>query len=179
LTVAAPPAAPAARYAAAALLRDGTSVRIRAIQRGDKAALGRHFAALGPDSRYFRFFGMKKALTDEELRYFTEPDFRRHVGLVAVRLQHGREEIVGVARYTPCQEAPDDAARAEFAVAVADAWQGRGIGTVLLEHLAQVALAHGITEFEADVLGHNTRMVAMLRATGFDLHLTSRCGVFR
>jgi len=171
--------APAARYAAPALLRDGTSVRIRAIRPGDKAALSRHFAALGPESRYFRFFGMKKALTDEELRYFTEPDFQRHVGLVALRLDHGREEIVAVARYTPSQEAPDDPRKAEFAVAVADAWQGRGLGTALLEHLAHVALANGVTEFEADVLGHNTRMVTMLRATGFALQLTNRGGIFR
>jgi acetyltransferase len=75
---------------------------------------------------------MKKELSPDEVRYFTEPDFRRHVGLVALRLEHGREEIVGVARYTPCQASPGDARKAEFAVAVADAWQGRGVGTALL-----------------------------------------------
>jgi acetyl coenzyme A synthetase (ADP forming)-like protein len=169
----------AAGYSAPALLRDGTSVLIRAIRPGDRASLLRHFAALGPESRYFRFFGMKKELTEEELRYFTEPDFERHVGLVAVRLEGASAEILGVARYTPAQDAPDDPHQAEFAVAVADTWQGRGVGTALLEHLAQVALANGVTEFEADVMGQNTRMVAMLRATGFALQLTSGGGIFR
>jgi acetyl coenzyme A synthetase (ADP forming)-like protein len=172
-------APPAAGYTAPALMRDGTSILVRAIRPGDKPALLRHFAALGPDSRYFRFFGFKKELSDEEARYFTEPDFVRHVGLVAVRIEHGREDILAVARYTPTVDAPADPTKAEFAVAVADAWQGRGLGTLLLEHLAHVALAAGVTEFEADVLGANTRMVAMLRATGFALQLNSRGGVFR
>jgi acetyl coenzyme A synthetase (ADP forming)-like protein len=158
---------------------DGTSIVVRAIRPGDKPALLRHFAALGPESRYFRFFGVKKELSPRELNYYTEPDFVRHVGLVAVRLEHGREEILAVARYTPTTNAPEDPTQAEFAVAVADAWQGRGLGTLLLEHLARVALAAGVTEFEADVLGGNTRMVAMLRATGFALQQTSRGGVFR
>jgi acetyl coenzyme A synthetase (ADP forming)-like protein len=172
-------AGPAARYAAPALLRDGSSVLIRAIRPDDKESLRRHFSALGPESRYFRFFTFKNALTDEELRYFTEPDFRRHVGLVAVRLEHGQEQILGVARYTPSQGVPDDPRRSEFAVAVADSWQGRGLGTTLLEHLAKVAVRNGVREFEGDVLGHNTRMVDMLKATGFALQRTNRGGIFR
>ena len=160
-------AAPAAsRYAAAALLRDGSSISIRAIRPDDKERLQRHFAALGSESRYFRFFGFKKALSEQELRFFTEPDFVGHVGLVGLRLLHGDEEIVGVARYTPCGEKAAAPHRAEFAVAVADAWQGRGVGTALLEHLVQVALAGGITELRGDVLGGNTRMRDMLRGLG-------------
>jgi acetate---CoA ligase (ADP-forming) len=166
-------AAPAAaRYAAPALLRDGSSISIRAIRPDDKERLQRHFAALGRESRYFRFFGFKKELSEQELRFFTEPDFVGHVGLVAVRLLHGEEEIVGVARYTPCEEGKAAPHRAEFAVAVADAWQGRGVGTALLEHLVQVGMAGGITELCGDVLGGNTRMCDMLRGLGCTLHGT-------
>ena len=70
-------------YSANAILRDGTPVRIRAIRPGDKQRLALHFEGLSNDSRYHRFFGVKNRLTSNELRYFTEPDFMRHVALVA------------------------------------------------------------------------------------------------
>ena len=65
------------------------------------------------------------------------------------------------------RDAPDGSPRAEFAVAVADADQGQGVGTLLLEHLARIALRNGITAFEADVLGDNRRMFELLAASGF------------
>jgi len=65
------------------ILRDGTPIRIRAIRSDDKQLLARHFDGLGSDSRNNRFFGIRNELTENELRYFTEPDFFRHVALVA------------------------------------------------------------------------------------------------
>jgi GNAT superfamily N-acetyltransferase len=163
------------RYAADALLRDGRSVQIRAIRPDDKERLREHFRSLGRQSVYNRFFSCKADLTDEELRYFTELDLDRHVGLFAVRQQEGREEILGVARYVVLEE--EGPRRAEMAVAVSDEHQGRGIGTALLEHLARIALAHGIQEVEADILEGNDRMLRMLRHTGLPTRTSRGDGV--
>src|SRR5262249_51522917 len=111
-------------YASDALLRDGSSIHLRAIRPADKERLQAHFAHLGLESVRFRFLGMKKELTPGELAYFTELDFSRHVGLAATRGVGAEEEFIGVGRYI-CGE--DDARTAEFALAVVDGWQGRGV----------------------------------------------------
>src|SRR6185369_4952726 len=103
-----------------------------------------HFSRLSQRSVYFRFFGVKKKLTDDELRQFTELDFQHNVGLVATLQRDGGEEIIGVGRYARLDAAPGGPVRAEVAFAVADEHQGRGIGTVLLEHLAEIARPKGI-----------------------------------
>jgi len=162
------------RYAADALLRDGSSIHIRAIRADDKDRLQRHFHALGFDSVRFRFLGAKKDLTPQELRYFTELDFARHVGLVALRRHDGAEEFIGVGRYI-CAE--DDQRRAEFALAVVDAWQGRGVGTLLMEHLARIAAAEGVERFEAEILATNRKMFDVVIALGFRVDESSRAGV--
>ena len=106
---------------------------------------------------YFRFFGAKKRLSEQELAYFTDLDFVQRVALVATLRVGGDEQIIGVGRYAVLDGGPPR--RAEVAFAVADEHQGRGIGTVLLEHLVAIARRHEIVEFEADVLGENNRML--------------------
>jgi len=162
------------RYAADALLRDGGSIHVRAIRADDKARLQAHFHGLGFDSVRFRFLGGKKDLTPADLRYFTELDFSRHVGLVALRRQDGEEEFIGVGRYI---RAEDDPRRAEFALAVVDAWQGRGVGTLLMEHLARIAAADGVERFEAEILATNRKMFDVVVALGFRVDESSRAGV--
>ncbi len=73
----------AASYAAGEVMRDGRPIRIRAIRPDDKQRLLEHFAHLSPRSVYYRFFGLKRSLDDQDLRRFTELDFVNHVGLVA------------------------------------------------------------------------------------------------
>lgn len=164
-------------YATDALLRDGLSVHIRAIQPSDKGRLVAFFHSLSSRSIYFRFFQTKTLLTDQELTYFTEVDFVRHVGIVATLWDQGEEQIIAVARYcSPASQSPPT--RAEVAFAVGDAYQGRGLGTLLLEHLASIARSHGITEFEADVLGENNRMLQVFAASGFDVKRSIESGVF-
>lgn len=160
-------------YQADNILRDGTSIHIRAIGPDDKQRLVVHFQRLGKQSVYFRFFGAKKRLTDEELKRLTEPDFVNHVGLVATLREGDEEHIIGVGRYLRY----DAAHRAEVAFAVADKHQGRGIGMLLLEHLAPIARAHGITEFEADVLGENNRMLQVFAKSGFVVERSVAGGV--
>ncbi|HSP98825.1 MAG TPA: GNAT family N-acetyltransferase, partial [Candidatus Dormibacteraeota bacterium] len=168
----------AAGFAADRVLRDGGSIHIRAIRADDKARLLDHFARLSAQSVYFRFFRVKKRLTDDELRQFTELDFRRQVGLVATLRSDGDEQIIAVGRYAELDVAPGQPRRAEVAFAVADDHQRRGIAAVLLEHLAEVARAHGIEEFEADVLGENNGMLAVFLRSGFRVTRALEHGVF-
>src|SRR6185503_8617451 len=120
----------------------------------------------------------KARLTDEELHRFTELDFVKHVGLAATLSEGGLERFIGVARSAVSSSSRADPHRAEAAFAVADEHQGRGIATVLLEELARIAVANGITEFEADVLGENNRMLGVFGASGFQVKRSVDSGVF-
>ena len=142
-------------YATEALLRDGGSISIRSIRPDDKQRLLALFARLSSRSVYWRFFQTKQRLSEEELHYFTELDFVRNVALVATRREGDEEHIIGVGRYFGLDADGQPPTRAEVAFTVADVHQGRGIGTLLLEHLAALARTHGITTFEAYVLGDN------------------------
>ncbi len=161
-----------------AVLRDGGSIRLRAIRPDDKPRLVDHFQHLSARSVYFRFFGSKLRLTDSELRRFTELDFLNHVALVATLLEDGEERIIGVARYIAMPTKQGEPSRAEVAFAIADAHQGRGIATLLLEQLARFARAGGIDEFEANVLGENNRMLEVFGASGFEVRRSIDGGVF-
>ncbi|MGH3054146.1 MAG: GNAT family N-acetyltransferase, partial [Gaiellaceae bacterium] len=102
-------------------------------------------------------------------------DFTRNAALVATLGQGDDEKFIGVGRYAVLD---DGATRAEIAFAVADDFQGRGVGTLLLEHLAPIARANGITEFEADVLGENNRMLEVFAQSGFVVKRSIEDGVF-
>jgi GNAT superfamily N-acetyltransferase len=162
-------------YHAEAVLRNGETLVIRAIHPDDKDRLHEHFLSLGQESVYNRFFGPKLDLTAAELRQLTELDFDHHVGLFAVRRREGREEVLGVARYVVIEGTSPR--RAEMAVAVSDACQNLGVGTVLLEHLARIAVSRGVRAFEADVLGANNRMMHMIRRSGLPMDCSRNGGV--
>ncbi|HYD47257.1 MAG TPA: GNAT family N-acetyltransferase [Terriglobales bacterium] len=164
----------ARQYAADELLRDGSSIHIRAIAPDDKQRLQEHFNKLSSRSVYFRFFGIKTHLSDAEVQKFTEPDFRDHVGLIATLRREDGEHILGVGRYFRSAAHPE---RAEVAFAVLDELQGRGIGTILLNHLGRIARASGVSEFEADVLGENNRMLRVFASSGFQVKRSLAGGV--
>src|ERR1700732_4274632 len=117
-----------AQYSEIEILRDGSSIRIRAIQPGDKDRLLRHFESLSPRSIYLRFFGFKRALTPADLVRFTEIDFVQHVALVASLGEGEEERFIGVGRYLRIPRT----VQAEVAFAVLDEYHRRGIGTLLL-----------------------------------------------
>jgi len=166
-------------YAATGLLRDGTSVLVRAIRPTDRELLARHFAGLSPETIYYRFFRAKKRLTDEELTQLTDLDFVHKAALLVTELQDGEEErIIGVGRYAVTNVDSGPPWRAEVAFTVSDAWQGRGVGSLLLDHLARIARANGIVEFEADVLGSNNRMLRVFQKSGFGVTRSLEGGVF-
>src|SRR6266481_6776786 len=160
-------------YAVDAELRDGSSIRIRAIGAKDQERLHEHFRGLSQQSIYFRFMGFKRDLSALDLKQLTELDFNDHVGLAATLTENGRERFIGVGRYIRGK----DPRRAEVAFAVLDKYQGQGIGTILLEHLGQIARASGVTELEATVLGDNRQMLEVLTHSGFKIRRELDSGV--
>ncbi len=160
-------------YGAAETLSDGTIIHIRPIRPDDKQRLLKHFSGLSERARYLRFLGPKRHLNGQELARFTELDFDRQVGLAGTLQERGEERFIGVGRYIRV----DDTAKAEIALAVLDGFQGLGIGPMLLHHLAHMARFKGITEFVADVLGDNDRMLAVLRRSGCIIHHVNDEGV--
>jgi len=165
-------------YTDQTLLRDGESVTIRAIRPDDKPRLTDLFRRLSPRSVHLRFFGAKRELTSKDLSRFTELDFEHAVGLAAVHLDGAEERFLGVGQYVEVPAPGEDVRRAEVAFMVADDQQGRGIGTLLLTHLAELARAAGIQEFEAEVLGENNKMLGMFARSGFVCRRALESGVF-
>jgi acetyl coenzyme A synthetase (ADP forming)-like protein len=141
------------------LLTDGTTAHLRDITPDDAEALVAFHQGLSPESVILRFFGPHPHLSAQEVAHFTRVDGVDRVGLVAERAG----KLLAVARY----DRPPGHDEAEVAFVVADAVQGRGLGTLLLEHLAVAARAQGIRRFAADTLADNHRMLAVLRGAGF------------
>jgi GNAT superfamily N-acetyltransferase len=165
----------AVNYSALEVLRDGTAMRIRAIRPDDKQRLLQHFNGLSAQSIYYRFFGIKRSLTEDDLARLTELDFVNHVGLAATVQAGDDERFIAVGRYIRTQ----DPHRAEVAFAVLDEYQGHGIGTLLLKHLARIAQRNGISEFGADVLASNHQMLEVFANSGFSFHHSYESGVVR
>ena len=167
------------QYAVDELLRDGGSIHIRAIRPDDKERLVAFHGRLSEESIYFRFFSFKRTLSEQDLRYFTELDFEHRVALVATLREAANERIVGVGRYTVINQDEGPPYRAEVAFVVEDAQQGRGIGTLLLEHLLPIAAQNGVTEIQADVLGKNNRMLSVFASSGLVIQRSLDDGFFR
>ena len=147
---AAPPGSDEATGIARVELRDGSAVEIRTLGPDDAAGLNDAFDHLSKESRYLRFLSPKPHLTARELTYLTQIDAMTQQG-------------VGVARYVRAPESPDEA---EFAVVVADEWQGRGLGRELLRALAVRAREERIGWFTGLVLSENRSMLHVLAALG-------------
>ena len=146
------------------VLRDGSAVLIRQVQRADAPLLADGFSRLSDASRQMRFLGKKKELSPAELRYFTEIDHHDHEALGA--LDHADGRGVGVARYVRDAEDPQVA---EIAVTIVDDWQGRGLGTELLARLSERARSEGICRFTALVSADNIAMARLLQNMGAEL----------
>jgi RimJ/RimL family protein N-acetyltransferase len=163
----------AARYSAIEVLRDGSRVEIRALRPEDRAAVLAAVDHTSARSLYRRFFAARRSFTEREIAFFVNVDFTNHVALVAVvKHDDGGEEIVGGGRYVMLQPG-----RAEAAFTVVDQYQGRGLGTVLLRHLAAVAGGAGIHELVAEVLPDNTPMLEVFENSGFPLTSRRESGV--
>lgn len=157
-------------------LPDGRGLILRAIRPDDRETLHAEFLKLDKATVRNRFFAQKTDLTPEELTYFTEVDFSQHVALVA-EIEDGADwRAVGVARFVRDRQRPENC---EAAITIVDAFQGIGIGRILLQHLIECARELGVHRFDATVLPQNRRMSRLLRRTGLPLESTLGDGVLR
>src|SRR3954451_24859076 len=144
------------------LLRDGDYIEIRALRREDEADMLAAIEKTSAQSLQRRFFVMKRHFSDKERTFFLDVDFKNHVAIVALTDEAGRKVIVGGGRYIVFEPG-----RAEMAFVVIDAWQGRGVGSILMRHLIKIASDAGLKELTAEVLPENAPMIKVFRKFGF------------
>ena len=163
------------------VLRDGATAHLRPIAPTDADALQAFHVGQSERSTYLRFFAPLQRLSERDLERFTTVDHRDRVALIIVQgaaaepgteSSEPREQIIGVGRYD--RISPHEA---EVAFNIADAHHGRGLGSVLLEHLAAAARERGVGRFTAEVLPQNGRMIAVFREAGYDTSQTVDDGV--
>ena len=123
------------------------------------------FKNLDPESVYTRFFTYKRGLTEMELHELTEGDPDRVVALVVTTPIGGVEKLIGGGRY--CSDVALKSA--ELAFMTDDAYRGRGIAGLVLQHLIRIGREHGVLTFEADVLAENQAMLAVFRRSGLPM----------
>jgi len=143
------------------VLRDGGTAHLRPISPADADAVQAFHVRQSQNSIYLRFFTYKARLSAKELRRFTEVDHRDRVAFVITR----GGDIIGIGRY----DRLDDPLEAEVAFNVSDHHQGRGVGSILLEHLAAAARENGIRRFDAEVLPENRKMITVFAEAGYEV----------
>ena len=148
------------------LLRDGGSGHLRPIRRGDAEALVEFYEGASSRSKYYRFFSAMPQLTEREIERTVGVDNHRRVGLVLMLA----EKIIALGQFERLDaDDADGGAEAEVAFLVQDAHQHRGIGQLLLEHLAQIGRELGVKKFVAEILPENTGMQQVFREAGYSV----------
>ncbi len=145
------------------VLYDGTPVVIRPIRPEDSGMEQEFTRHLSDDSRYFRFMGSLRELSDKKLKSFTEIDYERQMAFVAIVEREGQEMEIGSARYA----ATETPGTCEFAIVVDDAWQGTGVAGLLMISLEDAARERGFGMMEGIVLAGNYKMLKFARQLGF------------
>lgn len=149
-----------------ATLRDGRRVTIRPIRRDDVARNIAFLDSLSPPSKHFLFLGGISRLSDAELERLCDPDYAHDMAFVALATDAnapGGQRQVGVCRYAGA----DDTTGAEISVAVADDWQHRGLGKLLLRRLIDYARTHGVRRLYSMDSAANEAMRHLARDLGF------------
>ncbi len=146
------------------IMRDGSTATLRLSRPEDKNEIVSFFHRITPESRWERFFSI--AEPDEKLIKSLCDSSNPHsqLTLLTTRIQSGKERIIAIATYSAV-----DKERAEVAFTVDDAFQGKGLGTLLLERLAVLAANNGFQRFWAITDAHNKRMIEIFQNSGFQL----------
>jgi acetyltransferase len=144
---------------------DGRRIFIRPVKPEDAPLFTALFKTLSPTTIYYRFFGALKELNPEMLARFTQIDYDREIALVAIDEESETDSMLGVARII----GDADGRTGEFAVLVGDAWQGKGIGSNLLEKCLSIAEKQGFKTVFGIVLKENRNMIALGKKLGFDI----------
>jgi acetyltransferase len=145
-------------------LVDGSRITIRPTLPQDLELQREFFRSLSTEGRYRRFMAPLNELPEAVAQRFTSIDYRSHLALLGEVFEHGREIMVGEARYVVDERDP---ATCEFALAVADDWQACGIGRALLGRLEREAAASGVRRMVADMLYENNRMRGLAISNGY------------
>ncbi len=140
------------------VMRDGGTCHLRPIRADDDQRLHEFHSHLSPETIYYRFFAPYPTLSDRDVARFTQVDYDKRAAMVATM----GDDIIGVVRYDWI--ADDDA---EVAFVIRDDYQGRGLATIFLEHIAQAARERGIRRFVAEILPDNIRMIDVFRHAGY------------
>ena len=144
-------------------LRDGAALTIRPIGPADRDLEKAFVRKLSDYSRYYRFMQPIRELTPSMLEHFTHPDYDQEMALIALSTRDGKDDEIGVARYVKYP----DGRQCEFALAIADAWQGKGVGTALMQELIAIARSVGLESMEGFVLTTNQPMLKLVKFLGF------------
>jgi acetyltransferase len=145
------------------MLRDGTPVLLRPMKPEDEPLVFNFLQTCSDDTLYFRYFRRIKNWTHEMLVRFTQNDYDREIGLMAVGQPPGPEVMMGVSRLVM----DADRQTAEFAIIVADPWQGKGLGPRLVQGAIDIARDQGVKRLYGDVLPQNQPMLDLARRLGF------------
>jgi acetyltransferase len=149
-------------------LHDGTLIYLRPLRDDDFAHAEVYFRGLSARSRYLRFMAPTKSLSPSTLRDLRHAMNGRASAVTVVVVDHGAprgEERIGGARIVPTRQR----GTCEFAISLLDAWQGRGVGGVLLREAVDLARQHGYRRIEGQVLTVNTRMLVVARHLRFSI----------
>lgn len=146
-------------------LDDGYDVTVRPMRPEDAELVQSFVRTMSEQSRYFRFMEAVRELSPSMLSRFTQIDYDREMALVASVEEGGKEVQIGVARYA----INPDGKSCEFALAVTDAWQGRGMGHRLMNRIMEIAREHGLEVIEGDVLAKNNNMIDLAKSMGFTI----------
>lgn len=152
------------------VLRDGTSVQVRLLTPADGDRLRAFHSGLSLESTRLRYFAAKPNLSDKDVAWLTDIDVDNRCALVVIE----RDRIIAVGRWMRPEPGTTDA---EVAFITSDTEQGRGIGTMLLAMLIELAPDYGISEFTASVLMENNSMAKVFRKSGFRVTVTMDSGV--
>jgi acetyltransferase len=142
----------------------GRRVTLRPVHPEDEELEQSFVRSLSSRTRYYRFFNAIRELAPETLWRLTHVDYQRSMTLLAVVQEAGHETQVGVAEYVT----DHDTDVCEFALVVHDAWQGEGIGSLLLDMLEQCARAAGLSHISGDVIADNQPMLRLAKSHGFE-----------
>jgi RimJ/RimL family protein N-acetyltransferase len=146
-----------------ATLKDGGLVHIRLVDPCNKDCIAQGFDQLSARSRHLRFFSPINKLSEAQLSYLTKVDNANHAVIAAFEKRGETPRGVGLGRYVRMADEPD---MAEFAITVMDEFQGRGVGSLLLDLLIDRARENGIRVLRGYVIPTNTPMIRMLRRCG-------------
>ena len=154
------------RYTTQRTLHNGLSVTLRPIECTDQAKFKEFFKALSPASLHFRFLEIIKELPNEAVERYCDLDFNQEIAIIALPI--GEDKIIAVARLIVSRKDR----RGEFALVIADAYQGFGLGTELLAYLIKIARDYMLEELYCVLSSDNDRMIGLAEKFGLKVRST-------